>query len=97
MVSEAVPVLVRVVVCGPDVLPTILLPNDRLVGLRPTAGIGAATPVPDSGALFGLVEAFVVKARAAVLAPSADGVNVMLTTQLLPADRFAPHVFDENA
>jgi hypothetical protein len=53
MVSEPVPVFVRVVVCATVVVPTCCEPNARLVGLSVTAG-AVAVPVPVSATVCGL-------------------------------------------
>jgi len=90
--SVAVPLFVSVAVCPVLVLATVTFPNDRLMGFRVTEGTGAATPVPESDALSGLEEAFVKNVNEADLPPSADGVNVTLTVQLLPAVSVVPHV-----
>lgn len=44
--SAAFPVLVRVRVCAPLVLPSGWLANVRVFGVNDTAGAGAAVPVP---------------------------------------------------
>ena len=97
MVNEAVPLLVSVTVCALVVAPTTMFPKERLPGFRVTAGTGGVTPVPESVALSGLLDALVRKVKDAVLAPSAVGVKVTLTMQLLPAARLAPHGLLEMA
>ena len=97
IVSVAVPLFVSVTVCALAVAPTTIFPKDRLPGLSVTAGTGGVTPVPESVALSGLVEALVRKVRDAVRAPSAMGINVTLTMQLLPAARLAPQGLLEMA
>lgn len=97
IVNEAVPLFVSVTVCALVVAPTTIFPKERLPGLRVTAGTGGVTPVPESVALSGLVAALVRKVKDAVRAPSAVGVNVTLTMQLLPAARLAPQGLLEMA
>src|SRR5882724_6420496 len=97
IVSTAVPLFVSVTVCTVLVTPTRMLPNDKLAGFRVTAGTGGVTPVPESVALSGLVDALVRKVKDADLAPSAKGVNVTLTTQLSPMASVLPQAFAEMA
>jgi len=91
----AEPALSNVIVCAPTTLPTALLPKARLAGVRLTVNV--ATPVPESGTLSGLVEAFVVNVSAAVRTPAADGVKVTLTVQLSPVPRLPPQVLPDIA
>lgn len=74
--------------CGTD-------PNDSLAG-RVTAG---AVPVPVRGTLCVLGVALSLKLREALLAPTANGVNVSLTVQVPPeVSGFAgKHVLETNA
>ena len=97
IVSVAVPLFVSVTVCAAVVAPITIFPKLRLVGLRLTAGTGGVTPVPDSAALSGLLEALVRKIRVADRAPKTVGMNVTLTAQLSPGPRLAPQVFAEMA
>lgn len=98
IVSVDVPLFVSVTFCGGMmVVPRVRLPKFKLAGFNVTAGAGGVTPVPDSVALSGLLEALVVKVREADRAPRAVGVNVTLTTQFKPAARVAPQVFAEMA
>ena len=97
MFSVAVPLFVSVTVCAMLGIETVTFPKDKVVGFRVTDGTGAATPVPESAALLGLLEALVRNVSEADLPPSADGVNVTLTVQLRLAARLAPQVFTEIA
>jgi len=89
------PVFVKVTVLALLVTPSPVLGNAKLVGLRLT--VNAVTPVPDSGALSGLLDAFVVKVRLAKREPETEGVNVTLTEQLSPTARLPPQLLAEMA
>lgn len=93
MLIAALPVFVRVV-ARTDESPSLIPPKDNEDGLKLAIG---ACPVPLRVALSGLVEAFVENVRLAVREPTAVGVKVTLTTQLLPAERVGPQVLFEMA
>ena len=95
IVTEEGPVFVNVTVLALLVTPNPVLAKVRLVGLRLT--VNAATPVPESGALFGLVEEFVVKVSAAARAPDAEGVNLTPTAQFNPTPSVPPQALEEIA
>src|SRR5436190_940490 len=78
----AVPVLVSVDVCAGLVELTGREPKSRLVGVRPIAG---AVPVPASWTLCGLPAASSVMLTLPARDPVADGVNVTLIVQPVPA------------
>lgn len=86
IVSGAVPLLVRVIVCAALVVPTFWLPKLALAGLSVTPGADV-TPVPERGTLCGLPPALSLMLTVAVRAPFADGVKVTLIVQLAVAAR----------
>jgi len=96
IVSAADPLFVSVTACV-LVVATTTFPKERLPELKVTVGTGGVTPVPESVALSGLVDALVRNVSAADLAPSAVGVKVTLTTQLFPATRLPPQGLLEMA
>jgi hypothetical protein len=82
--SGALPEFVSVIAFAALVVPTVWLPNARLVGASATAGAGAATPLPDSATPCGLPPALDAMLRVAVRVFSAAGVNVTLIEQFVP-------------
>jgi hypothetical protein len=84
MFSDAVPLLVTVIVIAEDVLPTIVDGNVRLVGASDMAGVGVP-PVPDRGTACGLVVALSVTLSCAEKPPLVGAVKVMLNVQFAPA------------
>ncbi len=89
MVTEVVPLFVKVTVTGVLVLPTATLPKD--------AGEGESVisvPFPLSGTACGLPQALSAISRSADCLPRAVGVNVTFTVQLAPAAKFAPQPLD---
>jgi hypothetical protein len=89
-----VPPLVNVTACGGLAVPTASREKVRLAGA--TLAFSMA-PIPESATVCGLLLASSVKVRLAVRAPSADGVNAMLTVQLAAGARDAPQVLLEVA
>lgn len=92
MVSAAVPLLVRVIVWAPLVVPTFWLPKFTLLGLSVTAGAGAVVAVPESATVCGLPGASSLMLMLAVRVPAAVGVKVTLIVQLPEAATVAPQV-----
>jgi len=94
MLKGALPVLLRVTVCAPLVVPTGWLPKPRLVGERLTTGAVAAVdvPVPERLTVCGLPLALSVMLTEAVRLPLAGGVKVTLIVQWAPAATELPHV-----
>ena len=84
IVSDAVPLFVRVTARAPLVVPTVWLPKLTLVGLSVTAG-AETTPVPLSVTVCGLPVALSVMLTLALRAPDAAGVKVTLMAQFAPA------------
>ena len=79
----------NVTVCAALVVPTVWLPNARLVGVTATE----AAPVPFSATVsVGLAGSLLMILSDADRAPTAVGLNVTLIEQLAPATRLAPHV-----
>jgi hypothetical protein len=84
----AVPVFCKVngwLVLG---IPTVWVPNARLVGLVVTV-VGAAVAVPDRVTTCGEFDALSVTAMFPVKFPAVVGANAALTVQLAPAARVA--------
>jgi len=79
----AVPVLVTVIGCVPEVVPTGWLPKLMLVVLRLTAG-AVTTPVPVTAAVCGLPVAESDTKSVADLAPEVVGLKVTPMLQLCP-------------
>jgi hypothetical protein len=84
-----VELLASVTVESALVVPTCCEPNATLLGESKIAP--AAIPVPLSVIVCGELRALSVKTSEAVRLPSADGLKLTLTTQLLPA-RTAPQL-----
>ena len=91
MVSEALPVLVRMTVCAVLVLPDIWAVKVREAGDKPTTG---SVPVPVSGQVWGLFAALSEIVRVPERVPIAVGVKDTLIVQLAPGATLAPQVFD---
>jgi hypothetical protein len=89
IVRVAVPLLVKVSVWAPLLLPTATPLKLMLVPDRVTAG---ATPLPVSDTLSGLSIALSVIVTEAVRAPTAVGVKFTAMVQLAPAATELPHV-----
>ena len=82
MLTVEPPLFVSVTVCD-CLVPTVMLPNASLVGLR--ASCPSATPVPESE-MFGTVfEASLVSETVPLKVPAALGVNLRLSVELCPA------------
>ena len=96
--SGAFPTLLRVAVCGAEIVPASTLPKLKLDGTKDGTGpIPAPIPTPDNGTLkvrFDGEEEKIVRVPAA--APSPGGVNPMPITQLAPAAKAVPHVPPER-
>lgn len=89
MVSVALPLLVRVIVCAAADVLTNWLPNVRVVAESPTS---LDVPVPVKFTVWGLPEALSVKTTEAVLVPAAVGANVTLTLHWAWGARELPQV-----
>ena len=89
MLKAALPVLLRVAVCGVLVIPKDWLPKARLVGERPSTGavpvVAVSVPVPERLTFCGLPLALSVMLTEAVRLPLPEGVNVTLIVQWAPA------------
>jgi hypothetical protein len=82
-VNAALPLLLRVTVCGGLVVETVCPAKVRLVVERLTTG---ASPVPLRVTFWGLLLALSVSASVPLRAPLAVGVKVTLMVQLAPGD-----------
>lgn len=89
MVNVALPELLSVTMLGELFVPTAWLPNETLVGERPTTG---AMPVPVSGMFCGLPATLSVTVMLALRVPVAVGVKVALMVQDAPAATELPQV-----
>ena len=92
IVSEALPLLVRVIVDTNDVVPTFSAPNETVPGVSDTSG---AVPVPVKLTVWvllavALLLSVIVKVALRVLIP--EGVKVTLMVQLPPAATDVPQV-----
>ena len=92
MLSVAFPVFCRVTGCEELVVPTVVLPNVKLLGLIVAIGAAGAVPVPVKETVWGLPEALSVNDSVPDLAPVAVGVNVTVTVQVAFAAKVAPQV-----
>jgi hypothetical protein len=91
MINAAVPVLVRVTVCGALVVPTAWeVANVTVAGER--FAMGAATPVPVSEIVCGLLPALSTKVTEPTALPAVVGVKVTLMVQIPPAATDEPQV-----
>ena len=72
MVNAAVPVFVIVTDCDPLHVPTVVVPNERLVAESVT-GVGVGAPVPLNAMVCGDPAALPVMVTAAVFAPADVG------------------------
>jgi hypothetical protein len=88
----ALPVLVRVTVCAPLVVPTVWLENVKPAGAKLTAG-AAATPVPVKVTVFGLSLTLSEMLRIPLRVPVVVGVKTTLTVQFIPAATLVPQLF----
>lgn len=88
-VAEVVPELVTVTVCAAAGLPTIVAGKDKLLGFGFRIGPGA-TPVPDSGTVFVIPDAVMV--RLPEREPAVVGANVTLTVHDAPAAMLLPQL-----
>lgn len=88
MVRLVVPTLVSVTVVAGLVVPTATEPKFRLVG-----DSFAVVPTPLSGSDCGLPAALSVMLTAALRAPVAVGLNVILIVQLAAGAREVPQVW----
>ena len=91
MVSAWVPVLVRVIDCGPLLLLTAWFPNPRLAGATLPPG---AVAVPDSVTKCGLPGASSLIVTEADFVPANVGEKVMVTLQLRFTSSIAPQLCD---
>jgi len=93
IVRGPVPVFVSVTVCAELGVFSNWLPKVRVVGASITAGAGFA-PIPLSAMFCGLVLSPSVRTSVPGLDPTADGVKVTLTVQVLvaPKGMLPPHV-----
>jgi hypothetical protein len=93
IVRGPVPEFVSVTVCAALVVFSAWLPKVRVVGASVTAGVGTA-PIPLSAMFCGLVLSPSVRTSVAGRGPTADGLNVTLTVQVLvaPKGMLPPHV-----
>jgi hypothetical protein len=83
MINVALPVLVRVTVCGALVVPTAWeVANVTLAGER--FATGAVTPVPVSEIVCGLLAALSTKVTEPTALPAVVGVKVTLMVQIPP-------------
>jgi hypothetical protein len=89
MLKLVFPVLFRVTVCAPLVVPTLWLLKVRLVAVTPAMG---ALPVPVRLTVCGLPVALSVMVTEATRDPGTVGVKVTLIVQLLPAATGVPQV-----
>jgi hypothetical protein len=88
IVSETVPVLLTVTVCGNPEVPTYWLGKVTVVGDRPTV-----TPMPPvKGTIWGLPMPLSVMLMSAIRVPAAVGVKVTLIVQLPPGGTDVSHV-----
>jgi hypothetical protein len=85
----ALPVLVNVTGCGELEVPTVWLPNERLVGDTLTTG---AVPFPERATVWGLLGSESVRVTVALRLPLAVGLKVTLIEQLLPPARLEPQL-----
>jgi hypothetical protein len=94
LVSATLWLLASVNVFAVLVVPTVHGPKETLAGMS----VAGSAPVPDKGAVCGLLEALSVKASVPVTLPGTVGVKVILTLHNLPMRSVAPlHVSAEIA
>jgi hypothetical protein len=92
MVSVALPVFVKVTLCEVLSVPTVWVPNDRLVAESEATGL-PDTPVPLSETLCGEFDALSVMVMAAVSGPVVVGAKCPWMVQFAPAARVVPQLF----
>jgi hypothetical protein len=92
MVSEALPVLVKVTVWAALVVFSACPAKVNEVGEKVAIG-AAAVPVPVRATVCGLPAALSATAREALRAPVAEGVKVTLMVQLAPAANVVAQVW----
>src|SRR5437879_265340 len=85
ILSDPIPLLVRVTVCAGDVVPTDCAPKSTWVLLRVALGT-ACVPLPASGMATGSCRALLLMVAVAVSGPSTCGWNATLIWQALPGD-----------
>jgi hypothetical protein len=89
MLSEPLPVLVRVRFWDGLVMPTVWLPKASELG--DSVAVGADTPVPLRLVVLDPAEVLSVTVSVALRVPVSVGVKVTLMLQLAPAARLLPH------
>jgi hypothetical protein len=92
ILKVALPVLVRVRICGELVMSTGWLPKARLVGER-LATAAVLVPVPERLTVWGLPAALSEMLRVPLRVPLAVGVKTTLIVQLFPAATLVPQLF----
>jgi len=92
MVTAVPPVLVNANACGPDVTPTLWVPNAKAPGTLRAPGGTTEVPVPLRAIDCGLPVPVLVMVIDDERAPAADGVKVTLKLQLAPAATLPAHV-----
>ena len=92
MLSDAVALLVSVIVWAGLLVPMVCDANAKLLGATVTVG-GAVVPVPVRAIVCGLPLMLSAIETEAARAPVAVGVNIAEIVQLAPAARLEPHVF----
>jgi hypothetical protein len=92
ILKVALPVLVRVTVCAPLVVPTVWLENVKPAGAKLTV-VSAATPVPVKVTVFGLSLTLSEMLRIPLRVPVVVGVKTTLTVQFIPAATLVPQLF----
>jgi hypothetical protein len=86
--SVRLPTLVRVMFCGVLEVPTVTVPNPKLVGVSL-----AIVPVPVREIVCGLFHALSVIVTVSVIRPLVFGRNDTVIVQVLPAGRLVPQVW----
>jgi hypothetical protein len=84
-------VLVTVIVCAAEVVPTFVAAKVRLLGENET--VANEAPVPVSVVVCGEFDALAFAARLAVAVPAAAGLNAIDSVQLAPAASDVRQVF----
>jgi len=94
--TATVPEFERVTVCAALVAPVGSEVNVRLVGERFTdvEGVVCAVPVPDNATLCGELDALSVRETEALMAPEADGANVIWMVHDAPLASVEPQPLD---
>ena len=93
-VTEPVVVFETVMVCGPLVEPSVMLPKLRAVGAAVTFPVEVPpAPIPDNATCCGLLPALSPKVSEAVRVPLAVGLKSTVAVQLAETARVVPQVF----